>query len=115
MPNDILGWDIGGANLKAARINAAGAVAAVVQIPCPLWRGLPELALAMQRAFEFVGTNQWHALTMTGEMVDLFPNRSAGVIEIARFVGAIFHRCLNGPDRVVLFELDRPFAVLDAE
>ena len=89
MPNDILGWDIGGANLKAARINAAGAVAAVVQIPCPLWRGLPELALAMQSAFEFVGTNQWHALTMTGEMVDLFPNRSAGVIEIARFVGAI--------------------------
>ncbi len=108
MLDDILGWDIGGANLKAARINAAGAVSAVVQIPCPLWRGLPELAQAMRFAIEFVGTSQRHALTMTGEMVDLFPSRSAGVIEIARSVGAIL-----GESDMGVFCGDRQFVSIN--
>ncbi len=107
MLNEILGWDIGGAHLKAARINAAGAVSAVVQIPCPLWRGLSELAQAMQTASEFVGTGQRHAITMTGEMVDLFPSRSAGVIEIARFVGVIL-----GEDNVGFYCGDGQFVTL---
>ena len=59
--DDILGWDIGGANLKAARINTAGAVSAVIQIPCPLWRGLSELAQAMQTAIEL--SNPWQRPT----------------------------------------------------
>ncbi len=103
--DDILGWDIGGANLKAARINTAGAVSAVIQIPCPLWRGLSELTQAMQTAIEFVGTRKRHAITMTGEMVDLFPSRSVGVIEIARFVSDIV-----GESHVGFYCGDRQFA-----
>ena len=44
----IIGWDIGGAHLKAALLDAKGNVPSVRQLPCPLWRGLPELTLAMQ-------------------------------------------------------------------
>lgn len=108
MRDDILGWDIGGANLKAARINAAGAVSAVAQIPCPLWRGLPELAQAMQTAFEFVGPCKRHVITMTGEMADLFPSRAAGVIEISRFVSAIL-----GKNHIGFYCGDRRFVSLN--
>ncbi len=86
MSDAIIGWDVGGAHLKAARIDVAGAVCAVVQVPCALWRGLGELRQAMALAGSDVGHSAHHAVTMTGEMVDLFPNRATGVVEIARFV-----------------------------
>ena len=86
MPDDIIGWDVGGAHLKAARVDGAGAVRAVIQVPCALWRGLGELRQAMALACSHVGHSAHHAVTMTGEMVDLFSNRETGVVEIARFV-----------------------------
>ena len=43
------GWDIGGAHLKAVQIDATGQVLAVSQVYCPLWRGLHELALAVDK------------------------------------------------------------------
>ncbi len=86
MSDAIIGWDVGGAHLKAARIDAAGAVCAVIQVPCALWRGLGELRQAMAAACSHVGHCAHYAVTMTGEMVDLFPNRATGVVEIARCV-----------------------------
>ena len=40
MPRDlVIGWDIGGAHVKAARIEA-GRVSDVMQWVCPLWQGM---------------------------------------------------------------------------
>ncbi|MGR9099789.1 MAG: hydantoinase/oxoprolinase family protein, partial [Gammaproteobacteria bacterium] len=79
MRGDIAGWDIGGAHLKAALVDDNGAVVRVVQRPCPLWRGLEELRAAVAEiSREFSLEHCRHAVTMTGELVDLFPNRAEG-------------------------------------
>ncbi|MGR9073860.1 MAG: hydantoinase/oxoprolinase family protein [Gammaproteobacteria bacterium] len=90
MQGDIAGWDIGGAHLKAALVNSNGAVVRVVQRPCPLWRGLEELRHAVAEiSREFSFENCRHAVTMTGELVDLFPNRAEGVVRVVEAVSAL--------------------------
>lgn len=78
-----IGWDLGGAHLKAARLDASGAVDRVFQAACPLWRGLDHLHAAIAAATTDLGSAPRHAITMTGEMADLFPSRDAGVLELA--------------------------------
>ena len=85
MNSQIIGWDVGGAHLKAALLGPDGALQQVLQVPCPLWRGLHELELAIDivlNAFKF--SSALHAITMTGELVDLFANRREGVLAISR-------------------------------
>lgn len=74
----VIGWDIGGAHLKAARVHG-GRVAAVVQVACPLWQGLDKLHAAFAEVETAIGRAPRNAVTMTGELVDLFDSRSAGV------------------------------------
>jgi probable H4MPT-linked C1 transfer pathway protein len=82
MQANIIGWDIGGAHVKAAVIRA-GEIAAVYQQPCPLWKGLDQLQKAVDAIMlELAGSNCRHAITMTGELVDLFDNREQGVKQI---------------------------------
>jgi len=78
MDNAVLGWDLGGAHLKAARVEN-GRVTDAVQIPCPLWQGLPHLDAAMTEALSRLGPARRHAVTMTGEMADIFRSREEGV------------------------------------
>ena len=78
-PHRIIGWDLGGAHLKAAALNPAGEVERVLQLPCPLWQGLGHLEAAVTQVLADLGAADEHAITMTGEMVDLFPNRDVGV------------------------------------
>ena len=88
----IIGWDIGGAHLKAVLLDAKGNVLHVLQLPCQLWRGLPELSVAMQNmlnSFDIEPQHAQHAITMTGELVDLFDNRHDGVCQIAKLAGQI--------------------------
>lgn len=78
-----IGWDIGGAHLKVARLAADGTLVGATQYATPLWRGLA----ALERRFEEVrgdpgSAGAVHALTMTGELVDLFPDRHAGVCRL---------------------------------
>lgn len=75
----VIGWDVGGAHLKAARLDAAGHVEEVLQLPCPLWQGLQHLHSAMEELQARLGPAPRQAITMTGEMVDLFPDRAVGV------------------------------------
>jgi probable H4MPT-linked C1 transfer pathway protein len=83
MLDAIVGWDIGGAHLKAARLDGRGMVQQVLQLPCPLWQGLPNLERALDEALRQLPTRvAHHAITMTGELVDLFANRAAGVREL---------------------------------
>lgn len=97
MPDDIIGWDIGGAHVKAARVGSDGVVLEVMQIPCALWRGLSELEQAIASVTGKFAMAARHAVTMTGEMVDLFVNREAGVLAIAATM------CDHFPDADVRF------------
>jgi probable H4MPT-linked C1 transfer pathway protein len=74
----VTGWDLGGAHLKAARIEA-GRVRGVVQVACPLWQGLDRLKAAFAEARQRLGEGDMHAVTMTGELSDVFANRAEGV------------------------------------
>ena len=78
-----MGWDIGGAHVKAAVINPAGDVIAVYQQPCPLWKGLDQLRNAVTLILQEASASQYQqAITMTGELVDLFEDREDGVKQI---------------------------------
>ncbi len=81
-PTQIVGWDIGGAHLKAAVLSPSGRLQKVVQLPCEVWRGLERLDRAVDRVADEIGADVFHALTMTAELVDLFPDRAAGVTAI---------------------------------
>lgn len=86
MPDGMLtvGWDIGGAHLKAARLAPNGRLERVDQLPCPLWRGLEHLDAAIGEVLDALPAEPvLHAVTMTGELADLFPDRSSGVASIA--------------------------------
>jgi (4-(4-[2-(gamma-L-glutamylamino)ethyl]phenoxymethyl)furan-2-yl)methanamine synthase len=80
----VIGWDIGGAHLKAVLIGLNGHVQQVAQVACPLWKGLHELEAAINKVlpmFDIANAN--HAVTMTGELADCFKNRHDGVCQIA--------------------------------
>lgn len=81
MPGTI-GWDIGGAHLKGARLED-GTIVAVAQIACPLWLGLDQLHKAFAAAKAALGPAVRHVATMTGELSDAFADRDAGVAAIA--------------------------------
>lgn len=90
MPEDrtIVGWDVGGAHVKAALLRD-GRLEDVRQWPCALWQGLHLLDAVIDDAWA-----RWpqardageahHAVTLTGEMVDLFEHREAGVVQLTR-------------------------------
>lgn len=82
MPS-IIGWDIGGAHLKAARVED-GEIVAVAQVACPLWLGLDQLHQAFAQAKAALGAAEYHVATMTGELSDAFPDRHAGVAAITK-------------------------------
>ena len=85
MSKPIIGWDIGGAYLKAVLLGDGGEVLQVLQLPCQLWKGLNQLEKTIHntlQAFKIKPSGTSHAVTMTGELVDLFANRHEGVIAI---------------------------------
>ncbi|MGB4811118.1 MAG: hydantoinase/oxoprolinase family protein [Methylophilaceae bacterium] len=79
----IIGWDIGGAHLKAVQIDRHGKVISAQQVYCPLWLGLHELAQAFDYILNTVKAKH-HMITMTGELADIFENRASGVQQIAK-------------------------------
>lgn len=87
LTSNIVGWDIGGAHLKVVLLDAEGHVISSLQLPCPLWKGLGVLQRAILdalQAFNIKPSGACHAITMTGELADLFENRHQGVCEIAK-------------------------------
>ena len=85
MTNAVIGWDIGGAHLKAALLDETGKALRVWQIASPLWQGLDKLIAAIDEVHAGLDDNQYfHAITMTGELADIFPDRKSGVHQIAQ-------------------------------
>jgi probable H4MPT-linked C1 transfer pathway protein len=74
----VIGWDVGGAHLKGARVED-GRLVAAVEIVCPLWQGLDRLDAAFAEARPLLGDAPRHAVTMTGELSDIFASRPEGV------------------------------------
>lgn len=94
MHNEIIGWDIGGAHLKAAHLSACGEIQAIYHVACPMWIGLDQLDEAItqvKQRFSVKSLEQCcHAVTMTAELVDLFDNRDQGVEAILKHLIGIF-------------------------
>ncbi len=74
----VIGWDIGGVHLKAARAES-GRIVKAVQLAAPLRGGVELLAVAFGRAKTELGGAQHHVATMTGELADTFSSRAEGV------------------------------------
>ena len=74
----VIGWDIGGAHLKAARAEN-GRIVAATQIPSPLRLGIASVSRAFAQAKATLGPADRHAVTMTGELADTFTSRRDGV------------------------------------
>jgi (4-(4-[2-(gamma-L-glutamylamino)ethyl]phenoxymethyl)furan-2-yl)methanamine synthase len=94
----VFGWDVGGAHVKVSAASAEGRLADVVQWACPLWQGLPHLERVIDEVLarwpSAAAPNTRHAVTMSGEMVDLFADRAEGVRILvqtlaARLAGAV--------------------------
>ena len=83
----IVGWDVGGAHLKAAALDVRGRLTQAVMLACPLWEGMDRLRSACDAMFAALPPGpRRHAVTMTGEMTDLFPDRAHGVAAIVDFL-----------------------------
>jgi probable H4MPT-linked C1 transfer pathway protein len=74
----VTGWDLGGANIKAASATG-GRIDQVAQIPCPLLISPAKFDTAVAEALALLSSPALHAVTMTGELSDVFDNRGQGV------------------------------------
>jgi probable H4MPT-linked C1 transfer pathway protein len=80
MKGPILGWDVGGANLKAARIGDVGQCEpAVLERSFPLWREPHRLAAVLSETADRLGSAAAMAVTMTAELADCFSTKREGV------------------------------------
>ncbi|UIJ72267.1 hydantoinase/oxoprolinase family protein [Aurantimonas sp. HBX-1] len=79
----VLGWDVGGAHLKAALADG-DRIVKVWQEPSPIWQGLDRLDQALATILAEVEGVERHAVTMTGELSDVFASRSEGVDRLTR-------------------------------
>jgi len=104
---NVIGWDIGGVHLKAARIEDDRVVDAV-QLAAPLRAGLEPLIRAFGEAKARMGRADCHAVTMTAELADTFASRTEGVERIAELAA----RALSG--RITLYAGRAGFIPLDA-
>ncbi|MCK5830554.1 MAG: H4MPT-linked C1 transfer pathway protein [Methylococcales bacterium] len=103
MQQRIVGWDIGGAHVKAAVLEPNGLFSKVIQTACPLWKGIEHLIQAVHQIVSEVGKNNCqHVITMTGELVDLFTSRDQGVEQIIHTMQA----ALAGQELLIYAGLD---------
>jgi len=82
----VIGWDVGGAHVKAARAEG-GRIVAAVQVAAAVWRGLDRLEAGLDAALSALGRpGAAHAATMTAELSDVFPSRAEGVASVTRLL-----------------------------
>ena len=105
MAAPLLGWDIGGAHVKAVLLAPDGRVGGVWHRAAPLWRGLGLMADAVRAIRGEARAADRHAVTMTGELADLFAGREEGVRRIGGCLAAAL-----APEPVRYFRPGRAFA-----
>ncbi len=98
----VLGWDIGGANIKAATSDGRA-----VSVPFAMWLRPQELAAQLvELAAGLPGCRSW-AVTMTGEMADVFYDRAVGVATLVEQTMQAAHQC--GIDEVAFYSVAGSF------
>lgn len=97
----VFGWDLGGANLKLACVED-GRVMAVSQIPCPLLADRSKFDHALEEGIKLCDAPGTHAVTMTGELSDVFATRAEGVAYLVALMrkatgeGTLFYSLESG-------------------
>jgi probable H4MPT-linked C1 transfer pathway protein len=80
MADTFLGWDVGGANIKMARIDAdRSRKPVIVERAFPLWREFGRLASVLADLAVSAGPAPVMAVTMTAELADCFATKREGV------------------------------------
>lgn len=79
-----IGFDIGGANLKAAHANGVAR-----SIPFPLWQTPEKLPDQLSRLLHELPSSDILAVTMTGELADCFATKAEGVRRILDSIDSI--------------------------
>jgi probable H4MPT-linked C1 transfer pathway protein len=92
----IIGWDLGGANVKLALVEGT-LVQRVMQLPCPILQTPAKFDAAVGAALALAPSSALHAVTMTGELSDVFADRREGV---AYLVG-LMRRAISGQTLLV--------------
>ena len=86
-PPTILGWDIGGAHIKAVQLSQTGHIEQIWHCFAPLWKGLEQITGTVQSIHQpMPSASIHHAITMTGELADIFSSRRDGVAQIHRSI-----------------------------
>ena len=88
MNGPVLGWDVGGANLKAAHL--AGDRLEVIERPFALWRDPQRLPALLGDAARCLGAARSMAITMTAELADCFSSKREGVVFVLDAFRAAF-------------------------
>ena len=107
----ILGWDVGGANIKAVRIVCSEeqtSTPVVVERPFPLWREPDRLPTVLAEVAERLDGADLMAVTMTAELADCFATKQEGVSHV---LGA-FRAAFSGAEPWV-YGIDGQFRALD--
>ena len=87
----ILGWDVGGANVKAARVGQdRRSPASVLERPFPLWREPQRLPAVLTEIADRLGGARRMAVTMTAELADCFATKREGVAFVLDAFGTAF-------------------------
>ena len=89
MTDAVLGWDIGGANVKAARVVGVSDLR-VVERPFALWRKPLELPRVLAEIGGVLGGAGRMAVTMTAELCDCFATKREGVASVLDAFGIAF-------------------------
>jgi len=94
----IVGWDVGGANVKAAWLAYERSEAQAVRVasrPFEIWRDKDRLPLVLQTVLAEVTAElpKAMALTMTAELADIFCTKREGVLFVLDSVLATFPGC----------------------
>ena len=108
--SSIIGWDVGGVNIKAARL-AAGTPVRTVSEPFELQRAPDRLAPTLAAIAATLGAApaDRHAVTMTAELSQFFRTKREGVDFVLCALETVF-----GTDRLHVFGTDGTFHSADA-
>lgn len=112
----INGWDIGGVNIKAVRVEYHGdkiKLIKSVSIPFEIWHNPDDLADQLIKAEEYlaIGSEELHAVTITAELSDAFRTKREGI----HFVLDAFKKAFQY-SQIFIFNLDGVFFnLLEAE
>lgn len=93
----IVGWDVGGANVKATWLGRVGQEPAVrtVSLPFEIWRAKERLPTVLAAALAAVAAQppDAMALTMTAELADVFTTKREGISFVFDSTAAAFPGC----------------------